>query len=58
MSKKRKKQAPIEFPSRGDKAESSPVIDDVVTRETLNVKSTDNRDNITEVVTTETIGDK
>lgn len=58
MSKKSKKNFPMEFPPRRDEVENSPIIDDVVTNETFNTRhhsgvQIDGYNSITEVVTSE-----
>lgn len=55
MSKKSNKNFPMEFPTRRDEIENSPVIDEVVVNETLNTRRHRGVqvDNITEVVTSE-----
>lgn len=58
---KAKKQYPLEFPPRENYTEDSPIIDEVVEYEAMGVNSRHHSgvhiDNITEVVTTETLGE-
>lgn len=63
MSKKSKanKNYPLEFPPRENHTEDSPIIDGVVEYEAMGVNSRHHSgvhiDNITEVVTTEALGE-